>query len=269
MIQIIPIKERNENTVDTDKIFFIPNEIKNGDETITLNSMAEKYNYAINNIIVKQDDGLVCFRHIDTEIRTPMDICEYKLNNLFADEKVGIAGLIGTIMLESSCTWWAPNRDMIFSGSINGSGAIIQGGVRAKTDEQGNKILDENGKEVLELYEYPMNDHPGVHDYLATVDGCCLFFPKRTFDAGFRFDESLKEYHFYDCDICLQLLEKGYKVSTIDIVVKHQSSGIPSPNFRELGQVFFNKWNKKVHGEWPISRLSKFYKDDEQQANNK
>ena len=248
MITIIPIKDRTENMVDTDKVFFIEN--KDG-----LNSMTEKFNWAIENIVLKQDDPNVCFRHLDTEIRTPMDVCDYKLNNLFKDKKVGVAGLIGTIMLEPSCTWWAPNRD------LNGSGFIIQGGVRPKLDENKQIMKDENGNVITELFEYPMADHPGVHDYLATVDGCCMFFPKWVFENGLRFDENLKEYHFYDCDICLQALERGYKVSTIDIVVKHQSSGIPSKNFNDLRKVFFEKWNKKVHGQWPISRDSVFYNE--------
>ena len=47
MIQIIAIKERNENQVDTDKIFYIPNEIKQKKKTIVLDSMTKKYNYAI------------------------------------------------------------------------------------------------------------------------------------------------------------------------------------------------------------------------------
>ena len=125
-----------------------------------------------------------------------------------------------------------------------------------------------DGQLMYENIEYPMADHPGVHDYLATVDGCCMFFPKWLFEEGVRFDENLKEYHFYDCDICLQVLEKGLKVSTIDIVVKHQSSGIPSKNFNDLRLVFFNKWNNKVKGQWPISNLTKFYPYDDKQANN-
>ena len=52
MIQIIPVKERKENQVDTDKIFYIPNEIKTKKKTIKLNSMSEKYNYAIEKIIL-------------------------------------------------------------------------------------------------------------------------------------------------------------------------------------------------------------------------
>lgn len=250
MIEIIAIKERKENQVDTDKLFYI----ENGEGKT---SMTEKYNYAIENIVLTHNDDIVCFRHEDSEIRTPMDVCEYKLKHLFEDKKIGCAGLIGTIQLENSCTWWNPNRD------VNGVGSIIQGGIQQKV-ENGKPVMDDDGRQVYEKIEYPMNDFPGIHDYMATVDGCCMFFPKRVFVDGLRFDENLKEYHFYDCDICLQLLEKGYKITTTDIVVKHQSSGVPSPNFRELGQVFFNKWNAKVHGQWPISRLSKFYPIEEQ-----
>lgn len=257
MIEIISVKERKENQKDTNKIFYIEN-------SEDCQSMTEKYNWAIENIILKKKnkDDIICFRHEDTEFRTDMSVIEYKLHSLFEDKNIGVAGLIGTIQLESSCTWWSPNRE------VNGSGAIIQGGAKAKIDSSGKPLLDAEGNQMIEYYEYPMNDHPGVHDYLATVDGCCMFFPKRVFEDGLRFDEQLKDYHFYDCDICLQCLEKGLKVTTIDIAVKHQSSGIPSPNFRELGQVFFNKWNNKVHGQWPISRLTKFYAYDEQSTDN-
>lgn len=255
MIQIIPIIERTENIKDTDKIFYIPNKIETEDGVIELDSMAAKYNYAIENIVLKQEDKNICFHHADAEIRTSIDVCDYKLNNMFADGTVGCAGLIGTIQLESSCTWWAPHREQ------NGAGYIIQGGVRPKLDENNQEIKNEKGEIEIEFIEYPMNDFPGNHDYMATVDGCCMFFPKRVFEEGLRFDEKLKEYHFYDCDICLQLLERGQKITTIDIVVKHQSSGIPSKNFNDLRLVFFNKWNTKVHGQWPISRISKFYNE--------
>lgn len=253
MIQIIPIKERKEDQKDTDKIFYIPNVIKQKKKTIELNSMAAKYNYAIENIVLKNDDPIICFRHEDAEIRSSIEVCEYKLTEAFKDGTVGVCGLIGTMQLESSCTWWGPNRP------LQTAGYIIQGGVKPKLDDTGKEIKNEQGQTLMENYEYPMADFPGYHDYMATIDGCCMFFPKRVFENGLRFDENLKEFHFYDCDICLQLLELGQKVATIDLVVKHQSSGIPSPNFNDLKLVFFNKWNKKVHGEWPISRISKFY----------
>lgn len=236
MIEIIPIKTREEAVdVDTSKRFYIEND--KGD------SIAKKYNYAIENIILKSDDPIICFRHKDSYISTPYDVVDYKLAKRFDNERIGICGLIGTIALDKTCTWWT-GVQRAGGRSTYAEGAIIQGGLSEK----------------CELIEYPMNDHPGVYDHLATVDGCCMFFPKRVFEEGLRFDESLCGYHFYDTDICLQLLERGYRISTIDIRVKHYSEGHPPKNFNELRNIFFQKWDKKIHGEWPISRLSKFYK---------
>ena len=235
MIEIVPVTKLDTLT-NTDKKFYIDN--------TKGNSMAKKYNYAIENIVLKNDDPIICFRHDDCNILTPTDVCEYKLGKLFEEGDVGIAGVIGTIALDKICTWW--NGVLAAGGRMTyGSGSIIQGGV----DEKGNPT------------EYPMKDHPGVHDYLATVDGCCMFFPRWIFEQGLRFDENLKDYHFYDTDISLQVLERGYKVSTIDITVKHFSEGKPPKEFEELKKAFFDKWNKKVNGVWPISRLSKFNKD--------
>ena len=236
MIEIVPVTERKSENVDTNRVFYIDN--------TQADSMAKKYNYAIENIVLKNNDPIICFRHNDCMIKTPIDVCDYKLTKLFEEKDVGLAGVIGTIALDTNCTWW--NGVPRAGGRWTyGSGYIIQGGV------------GQDGKPV----EYPMNDHPGVHDYLATVDGCCMFFPRWVFEEGLRFDESLKGFHFYDTDISLQVLERGLKVSTIDITVKHSSEGKPPKEFEELKKHFFEKWNKKVNGVWPISRLSKFNKE--------
>lgn len=243
MIEIIPVSKRAPDQIDTDKCFFI-------EDSKELDSIAKKYNWAIENIILKSSDNVICFRHADTQIRMQYDKVEKQV--LMAQEKgAGVCGVIGTIMLEQSCVWWTPNRD------VNGSGAIIQGGKRPVKDKDDKPVMDEAGKPVMENYEFPMNDHPGTHDYLATVDGCCLWVSRKLFEDGIRFDTELKGYHFYDADICCQALEHGYKVSTIAVPVFHMSSGIMPKNFDEMRKVFFEKWNKKVDG-WPISRLTKF-----------
>ena len=237
MLEIIPIGKREEDIdVDMDKKFYIENSIAD--------SIAKKYNYAIENIVLKSKEELVCFRHKDSYIVTPPDVVEYKLTKLFDDYRIGMCGLIGTIALDRNCVWW--------------QGVPSAGG--RYTYAEGN-IIQGNISEDLRLVEYPMSDHPGVYSHLATVDGCCMFFPRRIFEKGLRFDENLPGYHFYDADICLQVLELGYKVSTIDILVKHYSIGRMPSNFGDLKKIFFAKWDKKVHGEWPISRLSTFYKD--------
>ena len=236
MIEIVPVTERKSENVDTNRVFYIDN--------TQADSMAKKYNYAIENIVLKNNDPIICFRHNDCMIKTSIDVCDYKLTKLFEEKDVGLAGVIGTIALDTNCTWW--NGVPRAGGRWTyGSGYIIQGGI------------GQDGKPI----EYPMSEHPGVHDYLATVDGCCMFFPRWVFEEGLRFDESLKGFHFYDTDISLQVLERGLKVSTIDITVKHSSEGKPPKEFEELKKHFFEKWNKKVNGIWPISRLSKFNKE--------
>lgn len=249
MLQIIPIDKRKPGQVDTDTVKYIEN---NGPK----DSMTAKYNRAIESYVMNSNHDVICFRHDDTEIRTPLDSCEYKIRKLTEDHQIAVVGVIGTIALDRTCSWWtgvtnAGGRDAY------GSGFIIQGGMRLKIVD-GRPLADKNGDYVMEKYEYPMKDHPGCHSYLATVDGCCMWFPKWFFDEGFRFDENIQNFHFYDADICLQALAAGYKVSTCDLVVKHDSPGGIPPIWEQLRQNFYNKWNAAVGGEWPISRLSKF-----------
>lgn len=245
MIEIIPVSKRAPDQIDTDKKFYIEN-------SATLTSIAEKYNWAIENIVLKSNDDVICFRHADTEIRMATDKVEAQVR-LAQEYGAGVCGLIGTIMLEESCTWWYPNRE------LNGSGAIIQGGRRPAKDKNGKPLMDENGQPIMEDFEYPMNDHPGTHNYLATVDGCCLWLSRCLIDDGIRFDTNLKGYHFYDADICCQALEHGYNVSTVAVPVFHKSSGITPPNFNELRKAFHAKWASKID-EWPIWRKTIFKK---------
>lgn len=243
MIEIIPVSKRNDEQVDTNKKFYI-------EDSPELQTIAEKYNWAIENIVLKSDDYVICFRHADTEIRSNTDLVEAQVR-MQMNNHCGVCGVIGTIALESSCQWWQPNRH------VNGSGYIIQGGTRPKLDKDKKPVLDEAGHQVVEKIEYPMADHPGVHDYLATIDGCCFWLNRSLLDDGLRFDTNLKGYHFYDADICCQVLERGWKVSTINVVVKHESQGVMPPDFQKLRDVFFKKWNDKID-IWPITRLTRF-----------
>lgn len=247
MLQIVPVTTRT--TPDTETIKYIEN-IK------PVDSMTKKYNRAINDFILNSNEEIICFRHDDTFIRTPIDICEYKLKKLFHSKEVAVAGLIGTIALDKSCVWWQGVNDAGGRGTY-ALGSIIQGGKRQKIINN-HLCVDNNNNPIIEDFEYLMNDFPGTHNYAATVDGCCMFFPKWFFQEGFRFDELLNSYHFYDSDICLQALAAGYKVSTVDITAMHKSQGEMPTEFNNLRIQFYNKWNGIVNGNWPISRFSKF-----------
>ena len=73
---------------------------------------------------------------------------------------------------------------------------------------------------------------------------------------------------FYDVDICLQALQRGYKVTTVPVVVKHDSEGIPPKNFNDYRKVCFEKWNARIDA-WPISRLTKFHEPEAKDVSRK
>jgi len=225
MIEIVPVREKKENTKT---IFYLDDSCGN--------SMAKKYNWAIENIVLKNDDPIVCFRHDDLEFLNNSnllanDILKYQYEH---DKKIGVAGVIGTMNLERSMAWWNPLRQ------VNGIGSIIQ----CNKNEKGEDI------------EYPMNDWKTMNDHVVSMDGCCLFFHKRLFEDGLRFDENLEGYHFYDVDICLESLRRGYKNLIIPIDTRHKSIGMPPPNFNDLRIKVFNKWNEIVKGIFPITWFS-------------
>ena len=253
MIEIVPIQKRAPGQNDTDKIFYI-------EDRPGLDGIAKKYNWAIENIALKSDDEIICFRHDDLYFRTPRDAAEGIVAKAWMNG-CGVAGVIGTIALEKSCTWWEPNR------FLNGSGYIIQGGKKPLQDKNGKPIL-KDGKPVFQKIEFPMEEHRGTHDYLATVDGCIMWINKKLLQEGLRFDENLKGYHFYDVDICLQALQRGYKVTTVPVVVKHDSEGIPPKNFNDYRKVCFEKWNARIDA-WPISRLTKFHEPEAKDVSGK
>lgn len=223
MIQIVPVKEKKLSAND---IYYIEN-------TEQLDSIAKKYNYAIENICLPSNEQYFCFRHNDLSFNTPNDIMKYKLDHLFMDNltNVGVAGLIGTYLLENSCVWWNPNR------IINAAGSIIQGYKDGKTA--------------------PMNDWPGLHHGLASVDGCCLFISRKMLESGIRFDESLPTMHFYDADICCQALMNHFDIATIDIVATHTSVGELPSDFAQQAEIFRSKWTNLIDN-WPISKYTKF-----------
>lgn len=248
MIQIVPVM-----TIPNEKepnVIYVPN--------IENDSMFKKYNRGIEQALKDYpNEQYFCLRHDDTSFKQTLDVIEYKLRKTFSDKSIGMAGVIGCLALYPSCVWWTHRE-------FNGIGAIIQGGKQQLKYPDGKPFL-KNGKPLFKDTEYFMSgdlkcDKFQNYDCAATVDGCCMYFPRWIFEEGLRFDENLTDYHFYDADICCQVLEKGYKVAIVDTVVCHKSIGEMPENFNKLGKIFYNKWNSKIDN-WPISRLTKFNKE--------
>ena len=67
MIEIIAVSKRKPGQNDTDRVFYI-------EDRPEFEGIADKYNWAIENIVLKSADDVICFRHDDASFRTPEDM---------------------------------------------------------------------------------------------------------------------------------------------------------------------------------------------------
>lgn len=201
--------------------------------------MCAKYNWVLDNY----DCEWYCFHHDDFKFLTDeIEIC--KELERAKEHGVGVAGVIGTYCVEPSLSWWTPFR------YCNGAGHIKQVKLDKKT-----------GKPVEPYETYDMNDWPGRHYGMASVDGCVLFISKDAVKKGIRFDdETITGYHFYDIDICIQALSKQIGVGVLNIDSVHESAGKVPLNWEELRKPVYEKWSARIP-IWPITKYTKFYND--------
>jgi GT2 family glycosyltransferase len=72
-----------------------------------------------------------------------------------------------------------------------------------------------------------------------TLDECLLVIRK---NSGLRFDETVKGWHFYGADLCLQAARNGLKNYAVDIPVKHHGVGTIDSTYWPLMAAFKHKW---------------------------
>lgn len=203
-------------------------------------SMCKKYNHAID--LLGDYEGWVCFIHDDAYIKTPGDIVQARLDQAYAKGQ-RIAGVMGTLNLDTSMHWWWPDRQ------VNGAGSIQQ------------IVLGPDKKPLVPEKVYEMNDWPGYHPGLATVDGCCMWIHTDVFKK-IRWDENIQGYHFYDVDICLQALRAGFGICVVPVTVAHASPGELPKNINELRKPVFEKWARLVN-TFPINKFAIFRSDED------
>lgn len=165
--------------------------------------------------------------HQDLRVLTPELIapqCELmRVNNC------GVGGLIGTLCLFDSCTWWNPQRNVVTVGAI----------------EQGD------GKGG----SYPMLDGPGFRADAVSVDGCFMVFSDK-FVSNYELHEFDSWRYLYDVDACLQCLKMGLNVAVLDIRCRHESQGHMTADFEQAKNKFLTYW--KQHVTFPVIKQSEF-----------
>lgn len=182
-----------------------------------------KYNIGIQgltNVGYKEDDILV-FVHEDVKI-----LDQYfaeKLEMIFKDRSdIGLIGVAGTDEYTENGGWWQSPQDKLH-------GHIFQ--------EKNNGKID-----------HMVWNNIGYFDNVVTVDGCLFAIRGKLFKDGLRFDhQTYNNFDFYDVDICLSVLEMGYKVSVADILIQHKSMGMGSTkdSWKIDRDKCINKWKNK------------------------
>lgn len=173
------------------------------------------------------DADYFVFHHTDLKIETP-ELIQPQCERMKIDN-VGIGGLIGTLCLFDSCTWWNPQRNVVTVG------AILQG------DGKGGS--------------YPMLDGPGYRADAVSVDGCFLIL-SREFVQRYEPHDFGSWRYLYDVDACLQCLQMGMNVGIVDIRCTHDSQGHMTPDFEQTKQQFLTYW--KQHVSFPVIKQSEF-----------
>ena len=185
-----------------------------------LDSMAKKYNHAINEIELNglEDDDILVFAHEDVKLLDETFV--QKLEMIFKKKKdIGLVGIYGTTLFPESGGWWMADR------SQHGRGHIMQG--------------------LPDKPTFHMQDRIGFFEDVASVDGCMIAIKGSMINEGFRFDETIEGYHFYDVDASFTILEMGYKVAVADILIEHASHGPLGESWENARVDFINKWKDK------------------------
>lgn len=193
------------------------------DNTDNHYSIFEAYNEGVR----RAKGEFLCFLHEDVLFRSS-DWGKAVENHFLEDEKIGLIGFAGTHFLPDVPMYWY------------GSPFVSQ---RNLNNDQG--VVEEHFHE----------DWFGENNIIevVAVDGFCFFARKSLFDRISFDDKTYKGFHLYDMDICMQVIEAGYKVCVCrNVLAEHcwseqkQFSKAGGNLFERNLEFFFQKWHDRL-----------------------
>lgn len=190
-------------------------------EIVHIDNSANKYNIfqAYNIAVERAQYEYLCFIHEDIEF------CSNNWGAVVVDalkeEKTGLVGVIGGCYIGQYYRYWAESglhRGHIMQGSKGKSKPYLR---------DYSKTVEQEGDDVVSL------------------DGMFLASRKSLFKSDLRWDdETYDGFHYYDLDMCMQVLKAGYKVKVLyDMLIMHKSTGTYNPSFFEGYRRFHRKWD--------------------------
>lgn len=167
-------------------------------ELVFIDNSERKYSLfqAYNDGVRRSKGDILCFMHEDVLFRSE-DWGNRIVQYFDEDEKIGVIGFAGSHFLPAAPMYWY-SSPFISQRNLNNN----QGNVKEHVHEAWFA-----GRSIIEV---------------VAVDGFCFFVRKCLFEH-ICFDETTyKGFHLYDMDICMQVIEAGYRVCVCrDVLTEH------------------------------------------------
>ena len=188
-------------------------------ELITIDNSQNDYSMfsAYNEGVRRANGDILCFMHEDVLYHTQ----NWGLNvekRFCNDNSLGLIGVLGSHYL-ANCVC-----------NVGDSG-LLSSNYYTKDKEKyyyRDKYFDETGATEV-----------------VCVDGMWFCIRKSLFNNKIEFDETFPGFHYYDMDICLQIVKNNYKVEVVnDVLVEHFSQGDIDACFIKNSFKFYEKWKE-------------------------
>jgi hypothetical protein len=198
-----------KNTIGT------PYELIATDNRGSAKGICQVYNEAA----TKARYDILCFIHEDIIIKT--NDWGKKLTELFKDPKLGLVGVAGSSYRPLTPTNW--------------------GGFGGKTTHK--NIIQTFKKSDKPDHHYYINPKDEKLSNVTCVDGVWLATTKKV-TSEIKFDENtFKDFHLYDMDFCMSVIQKYRVAVTYEILINHLSEGSYDRGWMDDNLKFHAKWN--------------------------
>lgn len=200
-------------------------------ELVVVDNSDNRYSMfsAYNEGVSRAKGDILCFMHEDVFYYTPnwgRVVEEYFTNDI----NLGLLGILGSHYL-AKCVCGV------------GDSSLISAYYYAQS----------------KLYDFSRFFNTDGSVEVVVVDGMWFCIKKSLFFSEIRFDETFQGFHYYDMDICLQVLRAGYSCKvTKNVLLKHMSFGAIDNVFLRNSFKFYKKWENML----PIVRGASFSEEE-------
>ena len=198
-------------------------------ELVIIDNSTNKYSIfqAYNEGVRRAKGEILCFMHEDVLFRSSR--WGLSVLSVFAsDEQIGLLGFAGAHFLPETPLYWY-GSPFVSQRNLNNDHGVIE-------EHFHEDWFD--GRNLIEV---------------VAVDGFCFFMRKDLFEQVSFDEKTFKGFHLYDMDVCMQVIDAGFKVCVFrDVLAEHcwsereQFSKKGSDLLAHNLKLFAEKWQEKL-----------------------